>query len=952
MSKTRSLLWLALAPAMLACGVPDREPLEPAVARPTALSTVVAPAATPIAPPDGGVVVTAAPSNVAPSAPLRGFVDLHTHPMSNLAFGGKLLYGGIDAAPGGGSYLPADPDCNHWVRATSEAQALGHDESVHGPVIPFVNWCGDDIRSIFVAELQDHLGFNNPSADASGSPNFPEWPKWNDGTHQKMWVDWIRRSWQNGLRVMVALATNNKTMADMVKGDNEGDLSYSDDKASADLQLSELKSFVARHGDFMEVAYTSADVQRIVTAHRLAVVLGVEIDHIGDFQTTTWVGTPPTTPQSLPPPQDTEVIAEIDRLYAEGARYIFPVHLIDNAFGGTAVYESLFNVSNMRESGSGWNLTCADATEKVTFQFKEPDAKTEAAEIAKLGRTFEPPLGPPSCGQKNALGLTGPGRVAIKEMMRLGMLIDVDHMSEATFNDTFQIAAAIGYPLNSGHNGVRGVHSDPASNSERALTYAQYQEIGALHGMAGVGTANLDAWQWLAMYRMIMDAMTSSQNPNPAAGFGTDTNGLAPGMMPRAGSNVQYTSTFPPSTDGMKTWNYNTDGVAHYGMLPDFLMDAAANPDGGGMVDGSVMNGADYFFHTWQLSEMRSVEVEPSTSAPAVGKNANGTLEVFVRNPTDGSLSHDWQTSAGGAWAGWDGLGGGLTSAPQVAANLDGRLEVFVRGTDSALWHIWQNAPGVWSGWQGLGGVLTSTPAVAKNKDGRLEVFVRGTDDALYHIWQNTPGGGWSAWQKLGGVLLSDPAVGQNADGRLEVFARGSDGSLEHIWQQTPGVWSGWASLGGVLTSNPVVGSNSDGRLEVFVRGTDLALYHNWQLAPGVWSGWADLGGGVVGDPTVGRNDDGHGGGRLEVFVRGTDMTIYHNYQTSPGGAWSGWSQLSPLSLNGFPLPASFTSDVGVGLNADRRLEIFAQGSFLGYEHLWQQSPNDDTSWMSFWFRL
>src|ERR1035441_7780014 len=59
------------------------------------------------------------------AARLRGFVDLHTHPLSNLGFGGKLVYGGVDV----GSLLPADPDCHHDVRATSMQQALGHDNS-------------------------------------------------------------------------------------------------------------------------------------------------------------------------------------------------------------------------------------------------------------------------------------------------------------------------------------------------------------------------------------------------------------------------------------------------------------------------------------------------------------------------------------------------------------------------------------------------------------------------------------------------------------------------------------------------------------------------------------------------------------------------------------------------------------------------------------------------------
>ena len=72
-------------------------------------------------------------------------------------------------------------------------------------------------------------------------------------------------------------------------------------------------------------------------------------------------------------------------------------------------------------------------------------------------------------------------------------------------------------------------------------------------------------------------------------------------------------------------------------------------------------------------------------------------------------------------------LGGGLTSTIAVGGNADGRLEVFVRGTHNALWHNWQTAPnGGWSGWNSLGGGLTSDPVVGRNADGRLEVFVRG----------------------------------------------------------------------------------------------------------------------------------------------------------------------------------------------------------------------------------
>src|SRR5262245_12890765 len=59
---------------------------------------------------------------------LRGFVDLHTHPLSNLGFGGKLVYGGVDV----GSRMPVDSSCRHDVHAASEQEALGNDNSTHG----------------------------------------------------------------------------------------------------------------------------------------------------------------------------------------------------------------------------------------------------------------------------------------------------------------------------------------------------------------------------------------------------------------------------------------------------------------------------------------------------------------------------------------------------------------------------------------------------------------------------------------------------------------------------------------------------------------------------------------------------------------------------------------------------------------------------------------------------
>ncbi len=162
---------------------------------------------------------------------LRGFADLHTHPMVNLGFGGKLVHGGLDV----GSLLTIDANCNHNVRAKSIFQALDRDNGTHGGVGLSItgidNPCGDNLREAIHGAFQEGNKAALTPHNAVGYPSFKDWPLWNDITHQKMWVDWIRRSYDSGQRVMVALAVNNYTIAAGVSGPGDGP---TDDKASAD----------------------------------------------------------------------------------------------------------------------------------------------------------------------------------------------------------------------------------------------------------------------------------------------------------------------------------------------------------------------------------------------------------------------------------------------------------------------------------------------------------------------------------------------------------------------------------------------------------------------------------------------------------------------------------------------------------------------------------------------
>lgn len=107
---------------------------------------------------------------------LHGFVDLHTHPMANLAFGGKLLFGGLDV----GWRMPIVWPCrqssrHHSARARSIEDALGweSDRATHGGVnvdplhARHKNPCADRIRQLVIRTMESTFTrFSRPDARA------------------------------------------------------------------------------------------------------------------------------------------------------------------------------------------------------------------------------------------------------------------------------------------------------------------------------------------------------------------------------------------------------------------------------------------------------------------------------------------------------------------------------------------------------------------------------------------------------------------------------------------------------------------------------------------------------------------------------------------------------------------------------------------------------------------
>lgn len=577
---------------------------------------------------------------------LSGWVDLHAHPMSYLGFGRKAVHG----APDIGCIIPAGTrDCNSSpFRATTEAQALGNCNSTHGGW-GTDNTCGDYIRAAVINYALDD-GFvyksDNPHGDHhhAGYPNMPYWPHYSSILHQQMWWEWIKRSYEGGLRVMVALTVNNEMLAEILNGDGPFD-----DKTVADVQTDEMIAMVNRHRDFMEIAYSAADVRRIVGSNKLAIILGMEVDKLGNFGKQGVVT------------NETTVRAEIRRLYRKGIRYVFPIHLIDNSFGGTAVYEMLFNFANKYANGHMFKVTSSSdpnigyranlTTGPLGFEnglilglrgFLEGIGQLPAPCFNDVIKCSPPPGKVRCCGNYekvmnimtpsaeldgykfipgghvNSLGLSYLGQIAINEMMKLGMLIDIDHMSERSMLAVIEKAEGIpgGYPLLMGHNGIRG-----SGGTERNAPIYLVQRLSRLGGMMGLGTARATPSQFVRNYRQAWNAMGGR-----GVAIGTDANGFE--QLPHhqrstdeSTSNTFYASFFRSSNIRTKSgisgstrkFDYIKEGgVSHYGLLPEFFYDVQTSA-GGTDVINHLMTSAESFATMWEKAE-------------AASKNITGTI--------------------------------------------------------------------------------------------------------------------------------------------------------------------------------------------------------------------------------------------------------------------------------------------------------------------------------------
>ncbi len=525
--------------------------------------------------PEPGLATTAVVAPTPAGTPVFGIADTHAHPFSYDGFGGQLLHGKAFYKYGVAGALDA---CTHDHGSFGLLDVIGN-------------------------ELDN--GYFLSGHEVGGYPGLEDWPGHNRGTHQQMYHRWIERAFRGGLRLMVVHAVNNSVICE-VAGKKKG--FTCDDMDAVDRELGraiEMEAYIdAQSGGpgqgWYRIARSAAEARAIIESGKLAVVLGIEVDAL--FRC-------PVGQCDAP-----HVAAEVQRYHDMGVRHVFPVHVFDNAFGGTALYHGMtFNVGNRFANGQWFEaFDCSGDG----YEYVEP---LSIAEPWLTIFSFLPfaltPAHAPATAHCNDRGLTELGETLLDELMAKKMIIDVDHMSSRTLDGALDMVENQAYPVVAGHAWFLDVTQGETRSEMRKsggelarirdvggvvsaiLNQGKASELVAYEPIATEPIANdcdESAKAFAQAYLYAVDTMAGAPGVH-AVGIGSDLNGFLHLPAPRFGElackgNAAQAALQPPGarvvypfqahdgsgsfdrlSTGERTWDVNEDGMANVGLLPDFI---------------------------------------------------------------------------------------------------------------------------------------------------------------------------------------------------------------------------------------------------------------------------------------------------------------------------------------------------------------------------------------------
>lgn len=545
-----------------------------------------------------------------------GFVETHTHLFSNYGFGGAGIFHGAPFHPLGVEHALPSCEMFHGEGGRADLFGYGFDE-------------GDELDEIdFIAAIEsgETPEFNHHT---DGYPEFTDWPSAHDSsTHQTQYYRWLQRAWMGGMRLMVQHATSNQIICELIKGTTSQPTRYScNEMVAVDRILEEtrrLERYIdAQHGGpgkgWFRIVESPDEARDVIEEGNLAVVLGIEVSNLFDCFLV------PGDEHQRCDQQD--VVEALDDYYERGVRAMFPVHKFDNGFSAGDGHRDIIEIGNFAQTGHWSNFTddCPDVPTvfdrgDVAFGdlnepredfFADPPVDTSSFAADPFGLLFdhaERLIGGALQGDYcQNHGMTELGEFLLEEMMRRGMIIELDHLPRRGYQRAFEILEQHDYPGVGSH----GNHND-----------------GRLYELGGVSKFNFDscsdpdedgtrAGDLEERVELIEEAGGFA-----AEGFGFDLNGFAGAPGPRFGdasvcdepqdNPVEYPFesyagdvTFTQPRLGERDVDFNDEGLVHVGMIPELIEDVRND----GVADKQLeplFKSAEGYLRMWERTERRA----------------------------------------------------------------------------------------------------------------------------------------------------------------------------------------------------------------------------------------------------------------------------------------------------------------------------------------------------------
>ncbi|HEY2635972.1 MAG TPA: hypothetical protein VGI54_01175, partial [Solirubrobacteraceae bacterium] len=260
---------------------------------------------------------------------------------------------------------------------------------------------------------------------------------------------------------------------------------------------------------------------------------------------------------------------------------------------------AVINAGNHLETGHFWDVkTCtgpADEHDQQQLTAPDPTGGLKTlfdGPLASLlpGGTLPAYPDAPHCNQR---GLTGLGDYLIGQMAKRHDVLQLDHMDAKTADAALALAEKLHY------SGVVSAHSwDSPPESGRI-----YKLGGFVTPIAGSSPAAfVDEWRADKKLR-------AKSNPYRFGfGYGSDMNGLAEQAQPTSTHPIAYpfTSlsggvTFSRERWGQRVFDLNDDGLANYGLYPDWLQELQKL--GGPQVGKDMLAGAESYLEMWERAD-------------------------------------------------------------------------------------------------------------------------------------------------------------------------------------------------------------------------------------------------------------------------------------------------------------------------------------------------------------